>query len=54
MKLSQEYKRRAVQALNETQDLLIKELSYSKDLQKKEAISFYESHILKLQNMISE
>ena len=46
--LTDEKKRRIFSAIEETERLLNKELSYSEDLQKSEQIEFYRSHITKL------
>ena len=50
VKLSHEARLR--QAIKETQDLLNKELAYSKDLQIEGKISFYTGHIAKLELML--
>lgn len=52
LELTDERKRRIVQALIETQDKLDKELAYSKDLQKADTVAFYRSHIDKLTRML--
>lgn len=50
--LTPEQKNRVVSSLVETQDKLEKELSYSKDLQHTDMITFYRQHIVKLNNML--
>ena len=46
--LTDEKKRRIFQSIEETERLLEKELSYMEDLQNKDRIEFYRSHISKL------
>ncbi len=50
--LTQEDKKRVIQAMSETSNLLNKELAYSKDLQKPERIQFYLDHIKTLNGYI--
>lgn len=45
--------RQTVDAINETQRLLNKELSYREDLQKQDMVDFYRNHIAKLQDIIA-
>ena len=45
---------RTVQALIETKTMLNKELAYKPEFQKKESIDFYNSHIAKLEKMLSD
>jgi hypothetical protein len=52
--LTPEYIARTNQAIAETHRLLAKELSYSKDLQHKDAIERYENHLVKLQDMLTK
>lgn len=52
--LSPEYKRRARQALEETQRLLERELRYSYDLRDHRQVAFYEKHIAKLEKMLED
>lgn len=52
--LSEEKKKRVLSAKKETQALLDKEKSYSKDLQDKKQIEFLEGHIKKLNDMLGE
>ena len=53
LELTDERKRRIVEAMIETQDKLDKELSYSEDLQKADRIAFYRQHIDKLIAMLN-
>jgi len=50
--LTPEYKRRVQQSINETQRLLDKELSYSKDLQLNDVIERYIFRLAKLNAML--
>jgi hypothetical protein len=52
LKMTDERKRRVIQAMKETQSVLDAELKYSEDLQKKDNIAFYKKHIKKLENML--
>jgi len=44
--------KRTQNSITETKDKLFKELSYSKDLQKKDRINFLNSHINRLQTAL--
>ena len=48
-----EYRRRTIEALNETRSKLNKELAYSEDLQHKDMIEFYQGHIAKLEDWLA-
>ena len=52
IELTDEHRRRIIQAMVETQEKLNKELAYSEDLQHKDMVEFYTSHIEKLANML--
>lgn len=52
--LTPEYAARTKKSVIETEALLAKELSYSKELQYKEKISFYTSHIEKLNQHLKD
>ena len=52
-KMEGEYRRRTIEALNETREKLAKELSYSEDLQHADVIKFYQSHIAKLEGWLA-
>jgi hypothetical protein len=52
-KMEGEYRRRTVEALNDTREKLAKELSYSKDLQHKDMVEFYNNHIAKLESWLA-
>lgn len=51
--LSAEYKKRTTQAIAETKMALKKAESYRKDLQDHKLISYYKSHIEKLEAMVA-
>lgn len=51
--MSPQYRKRIEKALEETKQLLAKELRYSPDLQKQDRIEFYNSHIVKLENYLT-
>lgn len=50
--LSLELQNRVKRELEHTQNLLNKELRFPQDLRNQEIISFYENHLLKLNNML--
>lgn len=53
MELTDERRKRIIEAQNETQRKLDRELSYSDDLQHKDMIAFYRDHIARLASMLS-
>lgn len=53
IELTPERRQRILSAMVETQDKLDKELAYSEDLQHKDTIDFYRSHIAKLENFLA-
>lgn len=53
VELTPERRRRIEQALRETQAILVKELSYPKDLQHTDAIKTYRNHITKLEGYLA-
>jgi aspartate/glutamate racemase len=53
LELTATRKRRIIEAMQETQTKLDKELRYSEDLQHKDIVDFYRSHIAKLTAMLS-
>lgn len=50
--LTTEQIKRVKQSIVETERLLNKQLSFSKDLQKTDMIEFYQNHIIKLNDML--
>lgn len=50
--LSLELRNRVKREISNTQNLLNKELRFPEDLRNQEIISFYENHLLKLNNML--
>ena len=52
IEITDERKKRIYAAKAETEQKLNKELNYSEDLQHKDVIEFYRSHIAKLEDML--
>jgi hypothetical protein len=51
--LTTEYAKRAEKELENTKNLLAKEMKFSADLRNNKMVDFYNNHILKLQTMLT-
>ncbi len=52
--MTEEHKRRIIQAINETDSLINMEMNISEDLRHHDQLAFYQSHKAKLQTMLEE